>query len=302
MTVLFANSLFLADSVQLLLHGSTYTSHYWTFPINGLQNYSYVSHACAQGQTTFAYDALGVGLSDRPANSTDVQIPTAAAIAFSLAQQLQTGRLTASLGLPVQRFHNVVALGHSQGSVVFNYVAVTEGSSAPFSAMILTGHIHDPGFLSQADLPRPAARDVDPTRWANLDTGYISTSNRVQFYAPNNSTFSQDLIMIDQLTKDVSSIWYTVQLPAVYVPAKGFSGPVVELVGAMDQLHCLNAGDGNTTCNATALQASEAPFWPNSRNFSMIVREGSGHDVNLDFGAAETFSLFTGLVNSFTTS
>lgn len=166
--------------------------------------------------------------------------------------------------------------------------------------MILTGHIHDPAFLASHSLPKTAARDVDPRRWAHLDPGYISTSSRSQFYPPDNTTFSTDLLMVDELTKDISALWYTVQSPAVYFPATHFTGPAVELVGSMDQLHCINAGDGNAPCNATALQATEESFWPASTNFTMIVREGSGHDVNFDFGAAETFGLLTDIVKSFT--
>ncbi|KAI0091793.1 hypothetical protein BDY19DRAFT_991469 [Irpex rosettiformis] len=288
------------DHVQLLLHGSTYTSQYWTWPFNGFQNYSYVAHACAEGHITVAYDALGVGLSDRPSNSADIQLPSAAAIAAFFSHHLKSGELTTSLGLPTQRFKRVIAIGHSQGSVVYNYASIFQGSKTPFDALILTGHLHDPGFLESTKFGRPAARDVDPGRWANLDPGYISSSNRTQYYPPDNSTFSADIVKLDQLTKDVSTVYYTDAAFAVYVPAKGFKGPVVQLVGSEDQVHCLNGGDGFVSCNAKVLQASEEAFWPDSKNFTMVVRQGQGHDVNLDFGAAETFSLLTELVEQFT--
>ena len=219
---------------------------------------------------------------------------------MSLARQLKSGQLTTSLGLPSQRFHKVVAIGHSQGSVVFNYASISQGSKTPFDALILTGHMHDQGYLQSAKLGRPSARDVDPARWGDLDPGYISTSNRTQYYPVDNSAFSADVVQLDQLTKDVSTIAYTDAAPAVYVPAKGFRGPVVQLVGSDDQVHCLNEEDGFTPCNATTLQAPEAGFWPDSKNFTVIVRKGQGHDVNLDFGAAETFKLLTELVELFT--
>ncbi len=268
--------------------------------MNGFQNYSYAAHACSQGQTTFSYDELGVGLSERPLNSTDIQIPVAASIASSLAAQLKDGTLTSSLGLEKQLFKKVVGIALSQGSVVFNFIAITQGASTTLDAMILTGHIHDQGFLATFDDPKPLASQVDPARWGNLDSGFITTPNRSSFYSPDTSTFSPDVFMLDGLTKDVSTIWYTRELPSVYVPAKGFTGPVVELVGSMDQLHCLNAVDNNLPCNATVLQQIEAPFWPDSRNFTALVREGSGHDVNLDFGAAETFALYSSLVEVMT--
>lgn len=160
--------------------------------------------------------------------------------------------------------------------------------------------MHDPGFLESTKLGKLAARDVDSARWADLDPGYISSPNRTQYYPPDNSSFSADVLRIDELTKDVSTIYYTDQAAAVYVPAKGFTGPVVQLVGSEDQVHCLNNGDGFVPCDAMALQSSEAQYWPDSKNFTVIVREGQGHDVNLDFGAAETFSLLTRLVDQFT--
>lgn len=291
-------SLIIAD-VQLLLHGSTYTSQYWDLQANGFQNYSYVTHACAQGHTTFAYDTVGVGLSDRPLNSTDIGVPTAAAVATSLAVQLKNGTLTTALGAAEHNFSKVFAMGHSQGSVVWNYIAVTQGASAPVDAIILTGHIHDNGSFAVRAAPRPSARDINPARWGDLDPGFISTANRTQYYSLDNSTYSHDLLTLDDLTKDISTMWYTLGLPSVYVPAVGYKGQVVELVGSMDQVHCINVGDNFTPCNATALQVSEQPFWPDSSNFTVVVRPGSGHDVNFDFGAAGTFDVYTQLMNTF---
>ncbi|KAL4244448.1 hypothetical protein ABKN59_010231 [Abortiporus biennis] len=296
------------DHVQLLLHGSTYTHQYWTFPMNGFQNYSYAAYACSQGQATFAYDQLGVGLSDRPSNSTDVQLPVVAQIASSLAKKLKDGTISSTLGFPNQRFKKVVAISHSQGSIVNNYATIHStdkgfSGAESFDALILTGHIHDPGFLQSANNPRPLARDVNPSLWGTLDSGYVTTPNRSSFYPPTNIQtigFSQQVFTLDTLTLDVSSRWITFDIASVYVPAKGYKGPVVELVGEFDQLHCLNSleDDGGGPCNAATLQATEKIFWPDSRNFTMMVREGSGHDVNLDFGASGTFSLLSELARS----
>ncbi|KAF7797059.1 hypothetical protein EIP86_008251 [Pleurotus ostreatoroseus] len=287
------------DRAQLLLHGSTYTHQYWTFPMNGVQNYSYVAHACLQGQTTFAYDQLGVGLSERPRTSKDVQIPTVAQVSSYIANRLKDGTIAARFGLGERRFDKVVGIGHSQGSTIFNYAAIVEPTGTGLDAMILTGHIHDPGFpiSSNAVLPTPA-REVNPARWGNLDPGYIATPNRSQFYSADTSVFSQDVFMLDTLTQDVSTLWYTTEVLATYRPARGYTGPVVELVGAMDQLHCTDPDDGGKPCDAHALQIFEAPFFPDSRNFTAVVREGSGHDVNLDFGAAETFALLSHLADT----
>ena len=89
---------------------------------------------------------------------------------------------------------------------------------------------------------------------------------------------------------------YTRELQSAYQPAKGFKGPVVEIVGEFDQLHCAN--DIDVACVASVLQVSEKPYWPDSRDLRVVVRAGSGHDLNLDFGAAETFRLYSTLAQT----
>lgn len=42
---------------------------YWDFAVNGTDEYSYVSAAAAAGYTTFRYDRLGTGLSEKPADA-----------------------------------------------------------------------------------------------------------------------------------------------------------------------------------------------------------------------------------------
>ncbi|KAI0791412.1 hypothetical protein C8Q75DRAFT_792593 [Abortiporus biennis] len=289
------------DRVQLLLHGSTYTHQYWTFPMNGFQNYSYAAFACSQGQATFAYDQLGVGLSDRPTDSSEIQLPVVAQIASSLAKKLKDGTISTIFGFGnKQRFNKVIGIAHSQGSVIYNFLAINQPTTSGFDGLILTGHIHDIGFLATTNETKPLARDVDPVRWGNLDPGYISSPNRSGFYAPDLSTFSQSVFMLDTLTLDVSVIWATREIPSVYVPAKGFKGPVVEMVGSMDQLHCLNLEDNEVPCNddEVGLKKMEQGLWPDSRNFTLIVRNGSGHDLNLDFGAGETFRIYSTLART----
>ena len=116
------------------------------------------------------------------------------------------------------------------------------------------------------------------------------------FYSADTSSFSPTVFTLDSLTLDVSVIWFIRELRAPYVPAKGFRGPVVEIVGEFDQLHCAN--DIDVACVASALQVSEKPYWPDSRDLRVVVRAGSGHDLNLDFGAAETFRLYSTLAQT----
>lgn len=41
---------------------------YWDFAVNGMDQNSYVAAAAEAGYTTFRYDRLGAGLSEKPAD------------------------------------------------------------------------------------------------------------------------------------------------------------------------------------------------------------------------------------------
>ncbi|EIN10226.1 hypothetical protein PUNSTDRAFT_43208 [Punctularia strigosozonata HHB-11173 SS5] len=284
--------------VQILLHGDTYNSAYWNFPVSGLQNYSYVAYSCERGLSSFAFDMIGAGLSTRP-NSSDIQLFISGNITASLLAMLKDGSISHALGGQGTKFPKVIAIGHSLGAVTFNWAAIALGARAPFDAFIATAHIHDPGFLVGIDVPLLPANEVDPLRWGALDSGYITTPNisaRASFYSPDNSTFSPQVLAIDELTKDVGSSAISVGLSAIYEPATGYTGPVAVIVGEKDQVHCDSAANNFVPCNATGVLALEQPFYPDSKNVTAFVIEDTGHDLDFHFSANETFDLSVELV------
>ncbi|EIN10217.1 hypothetical protein PUNSTDRAFT_43200 [Punctularia strigosozonata HHB-11173 SS5] len=291
----------LSDRVQLLLHGNTYTTAYWTFPYNGFRNYSYVAYSCERGLSSFAFDMVGSGLSTRPSNSSDIQLFVASNVTSSLSAMLKDGTVSRALGGSGKRFSKVVAFGHSLGAVTLNWVAIALGSRTPFDAFVPTGHIHDPGFIVIDPVQHVPAREVDPARWGNLDPGYITTPNisaRATFYSTDTTTFSSQVLMIDELTKDLGSSAMAPALEgAVYVPATGFTGPVAIVVGEDDQVHCVSPGNDFLPCNITSVLAQERPFYSDSKNVTAFVVPKTGHDLDLQFTTNETFQLFTDLVN-----
>jgi pimeloyl-ACP methyl ester carboxylesterase len=288
-----------SDRIQMLVHGDTYTSSYWTFPINGFSNYSYVAFSCERGLSSFAFDMIGAGLSTRPDNSSDIQVFVTANITASLSTMLKNGTISHVLGGREKKFSKVVAIGHSLGAVTLNWAAISLGSNTPFDAFVSTGHIHDPGFLQGIDVPLLPASEVDPARWGTLDPGYITTPNistRAIFYAPDNSSFSSQVLMIDELTKDIGSSGTTAGLTGVYLPATGYAGAVAAVVGSEDQIHCDSPGNHFVPCNAAGVLEQEKPFYPDTRNLTAFVQENTGHDLNLHFSAKQTFQLFAELV------
>ena len=51
--------------------------------------------------------------------------------------------------------------------------------------------------------------------------------------------------------------------------------------------------------DVAALTAAERVFWPAAQSFELVVAQGSGHDLNLDFFAEGPFSTFVGFVDQF---
>ncbi|KAJ7617321.1 hypothetical protein FB45DRAFT_1034612 [Roridomyces roridus] len=112
------------DVVQLLVHGFSYTSEYWSPAANEFRNQSYTAYACDRGLSTFAIDVVGAGQSTRPDNASDVQFATNSAVVSQLARNLKN----ASILPGVEPFKQVIGVGHSAGSVALIHGAVlTEG-------------------------------------------------------------------------------------------------------------------------------------------------------------------------------
>ncbi|KAJ7346421.1 hypothetical protein DFH08DRAFT_961843 [Mycena albidolilacea] len=250
-----------ADAIQLLVHGFSYSNQYWSPPTEEFRNHSYTGFACNRGLSSLAIDLVGVGLSTRPVNASDVQYATNAAAVSQLAV---TSRLL-------------------------------EGAQSPFDGFILTGElIVEPG----APIPGPAttARDDTPLRWGDLDPDYVTTSNRSMFYPLDPTSFSPRMLTFDNFTKDVGSLATGLQVGATSLRTH-YTGPVAKVVGSEDQLFC--AGTGRCA-DVAVLTAAERFLWREARSFDVFVAQGSGHDLNLDFFAEGPFNTFVDLVEQFT--
>ncbi|KAJ6480131.1 Alpha/beta hydrolase family-domain-containing protein [Mycena sanguinolenta] len=280
-----------ANVVQLLVHGFSYNSQYWSPPVEEFRNYSYAAFSCALGLPSLAVDWPGVGLSSRPINASDVQYPTVAGALSQVATFLKT----TSIFPGVPPFTKVIGIGHSAGSGVLTFNAIVEGAQSPFDGLILTGDISlGVDMLPPLSLLTPA-RDDTPLRWGNLDPGYVTWGNRSVFYPTDPTAFSPRMLEFDAFTKDVATVSMFEQTPVTTLPAQQYTAPVVKIVGSEDQILC---GTGRCV-DVAALTAAERVGWPKARSFEVVVEQGSGHDLNLDFLAQGPFSTFVGFVNQF---
>ncbi|KAJ7648383.1 hypothetical protein DFH06DRAFT_1300613 [Mycena polygramma] len=280
-----------SDTVQILVHGFTYTGQYWSPPVEEFRNYSYAAFSCDHGLSSLAVDSLGVGLSSRPGNAADVQYPTSSAALSQVARHLKSSSI-----LPgIRPFKKVIGIGHSAGSAMLNFGAIVEGAQSPFDGLIFTGALTvEPGEAPTLP-PLPPARDDTPLRWGSLDPMYITTSNRTLFYPPNPTAFSPRMMVYDDFTKDVGSVSTVSQTPITSLTAH-YAGSVAKVVGSEDQLVCA----GTDRClDVAGLVSAERVGWPEAKSFDVIVAHGSGHSLNLDFMANGPFTTFVDLVKKF---
>ncbi|KAJ7851247.1 hypothetical protein B0H14DRAFT_3866367 [Mycena olivaceomarginata] len=281
-----------ADVLQLLVHGFTYTSQYWSLPIEEFRNYSYSAFSCDHGLSSLAIDTLGAGLSSRPLNASDVQYPTSAAAITQLARYLKSTSI-----LPgVAPFKKIIGIGHSLGSGLLNFGAIVEGAGYPIDGLILTSSAGvTPNLPPLAILT--TARDFNPARWGTLDPAYVTLGIRTLLYPPANTSFSPRMLAFDGFTVDLGTVSTFLQTPQAVTAFKtNYTGPIAKVVGSEDQAICV----GSTQCDdVAALTAAERVAYPAARSFEVVVEQGSGHDMNLDFLAQGPFNTFLNFVNQF---
>jgi pimeloyl-ACP methyl ester carboxylesterase len=280
-----------SDVLQVLAHGGSYTSQYWSPPIEEFRNYSYVAFSCKRGLPSLSVDLLAAGLSSRPANASDVQYPTSAAALSQLAQHLKSTSI-----LPgIKPFQQIIGVGHSLGSALFNFGAIVDGAQSPLDGLVLTSSL----IFGPDDSPPGSgtvlARDADPIRWGDLDPAYVTITDRTPFYPADPTTFSPRMVLFDAFTKDLGPSSMGMQAASSSIPAANYTGAVAKVVGAEDQVLCA----ANRCIDVEALTAAERVVWPAARGFEVILSQGSGHDMNLDFEAGAAFEIIFNLVTKF---
>ncbi|KAJ7850561.1 hypothetical protein B0H13DRAFT_1905604 [Mycena leptocephala] len=249
------------DVLQLLAHGFSYTSQYWSPPIEEFRNYSYAAFSCER-------------------------VPTSAAALSQLAQHLKTAPILPGVG----PFQKIIGIGHSLGSALFSFGAVVDGAQSPFDALSKRS---PPG--SGTSTVFIAARDANPLRWGALDPAYATVNDRTPFYPADLTAYSPRMLLFDGFTKDVGPLNIRLQVASSSIPAANYTGAVAKVVGAQDQVSC-----GADWCvDVETLTAAEQVTWPAVKSFEVLVLQGGGHDLNLDFQAGAAFETIFRLVATF---
>src|SRR5579872_806190 len=153
------------DTVQLLVHGTTYNHNYWDWP-DDPETHSHVRAALAAGYATFNIDRLGVGRSTKPAS----HLVTLAATVDTLHQviaQLRSG------AIGNRKFSRVAYFGSSL-STAYGWVEASLHND--IDAFVMTGLLHftRPTFLGLVKQNLYTVCDDPAFSKSGLDCGYIT--------------------------------------------------------------------------------------------------------------------------------
>lgn len=268
-------------TIQIALHGATYSHLYWDWPYQP-ETYSYVRRATAAGYAVLNLDRIGIGRSDHPA-SADVTIESNAFVVHQIVQALRGGNLIVHAFGRI-RADRVALVGHSLGSVISIQEAGTYGD---VDGVVLTGvsHTITPALGDVLSSLYPAS--LDP-RFAgrNIPDGYLTSlpgSRTVFYYLPS---VDPAVLALDEQTKET----VTVDELNTAVPALGLSTsihvPVLVVVGDFDGAFC-----NPPTCSASGSLATEPGFYPADACAEAVAIPNAGHDLNLHFQAPLTYDV-----------
>jgi pimeloyl-ACP methyl ester carboxylesterase len=254
-------------TVQLLVHGATYTRAAWDWTQNPA-TYSYVQDAVNAGYATFAVDRLGHGESTHTAAGT-LTVQAGSTALHGVVTQLRNGTIGGSA------FSKVVWVGHSLGAVLgYDY----GGRYTDIDAYVFSGSAH---FIKQSwlNLITSSLQPADPT------SGYLTTipgTRASLFY--NTATADPAVIAQDESLKDtitlaeVNSALPLVTGPAASSPTQNIHVPVLIPMGQFDNLVC--GGPDGITCTATSIRNLELPYYTQAASVTAQVTASSGHNLS----------------------
>jgi pimeloyl-ACP methyl ester carboxylesterase len=270
-------------TIQLVIHGATYSHLYWDFPFQP-ETYSYVRRAAEAGYAVLNLDRIGIGGSDRPA-AAEVTVASNAFVIHQIVQTLRGGDLVVpSFG--ILRAERVVSIGHSLGSAIAIVEAVTYGD---VDGVIITGLMHSlgPGVPDLFASIFPAS--LDP-RFAGqtIPDGYFTTAPGTRggsffYHAP---FFDRAVVALDEQTKETFTQGELDNvLPSLFLTG-GIHVPVLVAVGDHDRLFCPDPG-----CTASGRVAAEPGFYAPDACPEAVAIPDAGHNLNLHLNAQLSYDV-----------
>ncbi|WP_370947866.1 alpha/beta hydrolase [Amycolatopsis sp. cg5] len=262
-----------ATTVQVLVHGGTYSGYYWDFPAQP-ETYSYRRAANERGYATFTIDRIGYGQSSRPLSALLTGIGHAATV-HQVIQKLRAGTIG---GIS---FSKVLLAGHSLGSGTSILEAATYHD---VDGVLLTGVTHHVSASALLDIfttgVYPAA--LDPKFGLAYEGYYTTVPGRRGglFYGPDDDPA---VIALDEQLKEPVSLTEVGDLTTLAFTAPtsvNITAPVLIANGTEDALFCQGLLASNCA-SAANLKAQEAPYFAPEACLRTYVLPGAGHNIGL---------------------
>lgn len=270
-------------TVQVLLHGATYSNSYWDFPYQP-EKYSYVEYmAGKQGYATLAIDRIGCGLSTRP-HSSRVDLDSNAHIVHQIVTALRAGE-----GTPA--FDRIVLVGHSYGTVVASREAAVYRD---VDALILTSVLHQISAGGAEMLGQHVAgyaASQEP-QFADLDEGYRTLAPGVELRTMalfEASNVDPKVVEIDEGLKETVTVGEMEHLGRWMTDGtcNEIGVPTLLCVGDNDIQWC--AADAVDCSSSASVLAAEQPFYSPEANLEVLVLPNANHDLNLHLTAQDWY-------------
>jgi pimeloyl-ACP methyl ester carboxylesterase len=267
------------DSVQLLVHGATYTHAYWDFGY-GNGYYSYVDAATAAGYATFDVDRVGAGRSSHPVSS-DVTLEAEAVALHDAVTALRTGAVDG------HAFRHVMWVGHSYGAYI-GWVEISRYHD--IDAAIFTSGLHafDPALPGQFASDFYPAVDDPLFADTGLDPGYLTSKPGTReslFYYPR--TADPKVVALDEATKGTITAIELSESASDLDASLGVTVPVLLVDGEYDDFFCLNV-TAYTCADPASVLAFESRYYPAGARLDLVIIPGTGHDLALSTTAPLT--------------
>jgi pimeloyl-ACP methyl ester carboxylesterase len=268
-------------TIQIALHGATYSHLYWDFPFQP-ETYSYVRRATEAGYAVLSLDRIGIGQSDHPPADA-VTIEANAYVVHQIVQALRGGGLVVpSFGRI--RAERVALVGHSLGSVISMQEAGTYGD---VDGVVLTGVSHNVTPVLGDILSSLYPANLDPHfAGRSIPDGYLTSLPGLRTIFYQAPFFDPQVVAVDDQNKETVT---TAEL-ATAVPALGLStaihAPVLVVVGDFDAAFCTAP-----SCTASGSLASEPGFYPADACAEAVAIPDTGHDLNLHYSAPVTYDV-----------
>ncbi|KAK2759121.1 hypothetical protein FQN54_003220 [Arachnomyces sp. PD_36] len=280
-----------SDTIQLLVHGATYTNTYWSglgLPEDEAQQYSWVDYASKQGYATLSIDRLGAGYSSRPDPLLEVQTNMEAEVMHEIILQL---RGETENTISNRSFSKIVYVGHSLGAFIGRILTQTHPSDV--DGLILTGQSNTllqnaPVLLGLMLSPAPI---MAPDQFGGLSPLYLTrgseSGHRKAFYGLEG-TFDPAFAAHDFETKNTVTVGEMATLFRGFLSSDDYAGFVHVINGEIDTLLCEGPG-GVCSDGVEGSTAKVEESYPNVKGFSYDVIAETGHCLNLHYTAEKTF-------------